>query len=143
MNCIIPLIIMFGLLLIMHMYHTKSKNLKISIFESKISGRGIVAHNNFQVGDMIEKCPAIIDDKENIKGRLADYFFATSEKGKVAVVVGGHCAIINHSDDPNCSYNVVGDSVVVTAIKPIKIGNELTISYGDGYWKSRPALIKR
>lgn len=114
----------------------------IGIDKSTISGRGVFSYTNFNVGDLIEKCPAIIDKRNNIKGRLKDYYFNASDNKDVAVVIGGYCAIINHSDDPNCHYAVVGDEVVVSAMKPINKGDELTISYGVNYWKSRPHIQK-
>ncbi len=46
---------------------------------------------------------------------------------------------INHACRPNCEANTVGNRVIISAIKKIKAGEELTYDYGkeyfDGYIK--------
>ena len=48
----------------------------------------------------------------------------------------------NHSNDPNAevateNINIDDRTLKVVAIKDITPNNEVTISYGDDYWKTR------
>lgn len=41
---------------------------------------------------------------------------------------------INHSCDPNCESEIVGDRIHINAIKNIKPGEELSFDYGEEYF---------
>ena len=52
----------------------------------------------------------------------------------------GFGSIYNHSDTPNVYWEILsGEHNIMkySSINDIKTGDELTISYGDNYWKNR------
>ena len=74
-------------------------------------GFGVYANEHFSLGD-------IIGDTHYIMGNMA---FAITELGRFH----------NHSDEPNCSANIISNSIELEAIKEIKKGEELTVNYDD------------
>ncbi|KAI9363479.1 hypothetical protein DFJ73DRAFT_516537 [Zopfochytrium polystomum] len=55
---------------------------------------------------------------------------------------GNWARFVNHDQTPNCDaiyvpYNNMWN-VIYVANRPIAPGEEVTVSYGDGYWQSRP-----
>jgi hypothetical protein len=102
-------------------------------------GRGVFAARVFAAGDEVEICPSVEVPREETRGGvLADYVF-DSERGRGAVIlVLGYGMLYNHAEDPNLEYEQ-DDAGVVTfsAVRSIAPGEELTISYGDGWWAAR------
>ena len=43
----------------------------------------------------------------------------------------------NHQDEPNMKYYYQNGKMIYQAIKPIKAGDELFISYGTNWWIAR------
>jgi SET domain-containing protein len=47
-------------------------------------------------------------------------------------------SMYNHQDDPNSKWDILNDKQIkLTALKDINENDEITVSYGDGYWNSR------
>lgn len=115
----------------------------ISIGKSDIGGkygRGIFASKDFTIGEIIEKAPYIEDQIDKFNGVSRDYVFNTKD-GKVALAFG-YASLYNHSDDPNAVWYFEDDNVVIKTRNPIKKGQEIFISYGNDYWKTRNYLDK-
>ena len=65
-----------------------------------------------------------------IKGAKRTYVFTVDKFWNVDGVVGGSGAeIINHSCDPNLASRVVAGHVFYHSIRPIAVGEELTVDY--------------
>lgn len=106
--------------------------------------RTIYASNKFNTGDIIESCPIIKDESSQINnGVIGDYLFKGTENKSIVGL--GYCSLYNHSDDNNATWkiNEQDNKMDIIAIKDIKDGEEIFLNYGDGYWKSRPSLIKK
>ncbi len=121
------------------------KNLCLGRIPGK--GRGVMAGTSFYTGDVIEQC-AGIRLKALPKDLMRDYVFSDNDGGYI--VATGLCSMYNHRDTPNAQWSVQGTprdpnswTVVIQATQPINPGEEIFISYGDGYWRSRPHLKKR
>lgn len=120
-------------------YVTADSKIKIS---KKVDGRGVFATKAYKVGDIIEVCPTITDKSSNFQGVIKDYLFQYDKDN--SVVAFGFCSLYNHSDhDYNALWEVLSkDQMKVYATKDISIGDEIFVSYGDAYWKTR-SIIKK
>lgn len=102
--------------------------------KSPMHGYGVFAGKTIKKGEIIEECYIIIT-----KGRdkaLEDYYF--DAKGKDALLTG-YGIIYNHSDNDNADYklNIKRRLATFTAIRTIKKGEEIFISYGDDWFSDR------
>uniref|UniRef100_A0A7S4VAH6 SET domain-containing protein n=1 Tax=Alexandrium monilatum TaxID=311494 RepID=A0A7S4VAH6_9DINO len=113
---------------------------------SPVHERGVFAAVPFETGDVVELCPAIVLD-EAASGVFDDFTMEFSDmwgqgrlQKKFSVLALGFGALYNHRDP---GFNVVwgwleGFGVVeMRAVRDIEEGEELFISYGEGYWASR------
>jgi len=105
-------------------------------------GRGVFATRDYKKGEIIEICPCVKTESDELNGRFRDYIFGLNET--MSVVALGYCAIYNHSDTPNSSYEVINEyKMNITALQDIKAGEEIFVSYGDKYWESRADTLKK
>jgi len=119
-------------------YIVPSVEIKMS---EKIGGRGVFACKDYNIGDIIEICPCIIDDSSKFQGAIKDYVFTYDISH--SLVAFGTCSIYNHSDNYNALWSVLSkDQMKFYATKNIKNGEEIFTSYGNAYWESRNALKK-
>lgn len=115
-------------------------NLNLYLKTSQLGGkygRGVFANKDFEIGDTIELAPYIEDDTENFKGVIRDYIFSKNGSKDRSVVAFGFGSMYNHSDSPNSRWEVNNEYVKIQCIKPIKKDEEIFITYGDQYWKTR------
>lgn len=106
------------------------------------SGRGVFATKDYKKGEIIEICPCVKTETDKLHGRFRDYIFGLNET--MSVVALGYCSIYNHSDTPNSSYEVINEyKMNITALKDIKAGEEIFVSYGDEYWASRSEKLTK
>jgi uncharacterized protein len=102
-------------------------------------GRGVFAARAFAAGDDVEICPSVEVPRDETRGGvLADYVFDSERRRGAVILLLGYGMLYNHATDPNLEYDQ-DDAGVVTfsAIRSIAPGEELTISYGDGWWAAR------
>lgn len=117
----------------------------VSVYNSPIDGRGVRANRDFDEGALIEVCPGV-RHTQMPQDELADYVFSDGRGGYLMAY--GLCSMYNHRDDPNADWSirisrVTGRHVlVIRALRPIKRGEEVYISYGPGYWDARPGMNK-
>jgi hypothetical protein len=114
---------------------------EVIIKDSKLGGRGVFANTIYKKNDIIEICPAVLSNKNIINGRLRDYIFGHNKDASKCLIAFGYISIYNHQDSPNSIWNVINDKQIkLTALRDIKKGEEITVSYGDNYWNSRNYL---
>jgi len=108
---------------------------KIIVKKSRLHGFGVYAGKTIKKGEKIEQCYFLISRKGGDK-RLEDYYF--DAKGRYALFLG-FGSIYNHSDDPNADYTINVKRKVATfkATRTIRKGEEILISYGERWFKSR------
>lgn len=115
----------------------KQDNRYYEVKKSKIHGSGAFAVRNIRAGtDLNHYGGELITMKEFIKRdeeRTGSVFFFTIDKNTIidGGVNGNSAIYINHSCDPNCDVevDVKKKKVIIYTIKPIKIGEEITIDY--------------
>ena len=117
----------------------------IEVKKSPIAGNGVFATKNFIVGEIVEIAPIIKEHEDNMKGLFNDYQFRvspeSSENGIYALALG-YGGVYNHSDNHNVAWKISGNKIIITAIKPIKKGEEIFLTYGQDYWDSRDHVQK-
>jgi SET domain-containing protein len=124
----------------------KSKNMPYKksddlIKESNIGGRGVFCKNGYKKGDIIEVCPCIKSNLNEVKGEIKNYLFKYDEN--VSLLAFGYCSMYNHSDNPNIHYIVFEDKLVLEATRDILPDEEMFITYGSQWWDSRKDLNKK
>jgi hypothetical protein len=100
-------------------------------------GRGVFANKDFTKDEIIELAPYIEGDTTNMIGIVRDYVFGKGANGLRSVIAFGYASLYNHSDTPSAIWNVDDSYVIIKALKPIKKDDEILVSYGDGYWRTR------
>jgi len=121
-------------------------NLDLYLKNSELGGkygRGVFANRNFEPGETLELAPYIEDDTDNFKGIIRDYIFSKNGSKERSVVAFGFGSMYNHSDTPNVRWEVTDENLKIQCIKPIKKDEEVFITYGDQYWKTRTNLEKK
>jgi SET domain-containing protein len=117
---------------------TLQKNVRVG--QSNISGRGVFALRNLSNGDIIERCPVLEVNEEDVGGELVNYvFYGDSEKQRLVAM--GNGMLFNHSSFPNVGYyleeTALGPELVLYALRNIRKGEELFYNYGREWWSSR------
>ena len=71
---------------------------------------------------------ADIADSKRLQELVFEYNYA---RGQVALALGW-ATFLNHSYTPNCRYVVKRAEIVITALRDLRGGEELTINYNGG-----------
>jgi SET domain-containing protein len=132
-------------------YQPKKIVVKLS---SPEMGIGIFATEDIAEGELIERCPMIqMAWKSNYQRdpQIFNYLYSNSQcpcddckrHGNSMYMVLGYGMLYNHQDQPNTKWefnfkNLLGD---VIAIKPIKAGEEIFVTYGPKYFKNRNKVM--
>ena len=116
--------------------------MKIIVKESPLHGLGVFACIDFAVGDVIERCPYLVIDDDDLQeiNRLNDYLFTSPDDKNDYLCVLGCGMIYNHGAPPNAEWQIDDDDnrfVCFTAKSVIKTGEEILHDYGSDYWDSR------
>jgi SET domain-containing protein len=131
------------LLLLLILVLVRRSGRSIELRKSPVHGRGIFACTSFEPGDTVEVAPLInfqSRDELSPVSNIRDYDIRRDD-GRYAIMLG-YASIYNHSDKNNAEWHFQGeDELIVKAIKPIKEGDEIFVSYGEDYWKARPDKI--
>lgn len=66
---------------------------------------------------------------------INDYVFKLDDKHSLLAL--GFGSLFNHSDKPMVSYKVTDGKVFYYTLQDVFPNDEITISYGDNWWKNR------
>jgi uncharacterized protein len=116
----------------------------VEVRKSDIGGRGVFAKRDFKKGEVIEECPLVSDECDRIvNGVMKDYLFKV--EGSKCGAAFGYCSMYNHADDCSAEWAPIPEksTLVITATRDIRAGEEITISYGSGYWSNRSHYQKK
>lgn len=113
---------------------------KIVVKKSAMHGFGVFAAKRIAKGEKIEECYFLLSRRGGDKA-LEDYYF--DAKGKYALFLG-FGSIYNHADEPNADYtiNIKKRIATIKASTTIQKGEEIFVSYGDAWFKSRNLKAK-
>lgn len=107
---------------------------QIFVKKSSLHGYGVFAGKKLRKGEIIEECYIIISRGGDKK--LEDYYFDVERK---YAIFTGFGIVYNHSEDPNADYHINAKRKLVTIVadRTIQKGEEIFISYGADWFKSR------
>jgi SET domain-containing protein len=107
----------------------------LTIASSPNRGRGVFTTEPIKANTIIEIAPVIVVDateREKLEQTLLyDYIFEWGEDRKMAAVALGYISIYNHSNQPNCAYEMDFEhqTISITTLCAIEMGKELFINY--------------
>ena len=107
----------------------------LTIASSTHRGRGVYTTERISANTTIEIAPVIVvdaNDREKLEQTLLyDYIFEWGENHKMAAVALGYISIYNHSNHPNCAYEMdfENQTISIITLKDIEVGSELFINY--------------
>jgi SET domain-containing protein len=107
----------------------------LTIASSTNRGRGVFTTQAIAANTSIEIAPVIVVDangREKLEQTLLyDYIFEWGPDSKMAAVALGYISIYNHSNNPNCAYDMDFEqqTISITTLKDIEVGEELYINY--------------
>ena len=107
----------------------------LTIASSENRGRGVFTTEPIAANTTIEIAPVIVLDaygREKLEQTiLYDYIFEWGEDSKMCAVALGYISIYNHSNLPNCAYEMDFEhqTISITTLVDIAIGEELFINY--------------
>lgn len=109
-----------------------------------LTGRGVFATRAYGAGEVVERCPMVVEASDRWGPALDDYLFR-HDAGDSALSLG-YCSVYNHRDDPNTTYeyddSLHGPTMVVRATRDISTGDEIFVTYGSAWWAARAAKRK-
>ena len=116
--------------------------MNIIVKESALHGLGVFACIDFAIGDVIERCPYLVIDDDDLQeiNRLNDYLFTSPDNKDDYLCVLGCGMIYNHGAPANAEWHIDDDDnrfIRFTATSVIKTGAEILHDYGNEYWDSR------
>lgn len=113
---------------------------KLCVKKSSTHGYGVFAEKTIKKGEIIEECYALLTKGDDTF--LEDYYFDAN--GKYALLTG-FGSIYNHSDEPNADYVISKKNKLATikADRTIRKGEEIFVSYGEEWFKSRDIKPKK
>ena len=119
---------------------------KLLITTSPLHGEGVFAQRDAKKGTIIELCPYIVIDDDDLKknSRLFDYVFTSPQDENDYLCVLGYGMLYNHSYKPNVEWRILEEDnrfIAFEAIKNIKVGDEIVHDYGKGYWETRKEKV--
>lgn len=101
-------------------------------------GRGVIAIDGIAKGETIEVCPILELAEGDASGLLDDYTVALGDGSTGAALLLGYGSLYNHSDEPNAEYVALEDDAYsFVALRDIDAGEQITISYGEEWWRTR------
>ena len=107
-------------------------------------GFGVYAIDDIADNELIEECHVIEVPADEVKGGvLMDYMFKISDD--IYVLALGSGSNYNHRNQPNArwEYDTEKKLLKVVAIRRIECGEEVYISFGRDYFKTRGENMKK
>ena len=116
---------------------------KIGFGKSQVSETGVYALEPFVDNEVIEQCPVIQLSKDDVvETPMMDYVFKVNDK--LYALALGYGSLYNHRNQPNARWHWddTKQMIVIRAARAIKPGEEIFISYGKDYFKTRDISMK-
>lgn len=118
--------------------------MSIFIKPVKGKGRGVFTDSHINKGDLIEKSPVIVFEKNDWKHieqtDINCYCFYWGEELDCGAIALGYGSLFNHSYNPNAFIlrRTKDETIDFVALKEINAGDEITINYNGGVNENAP-----
>lgn len=122
---------------------------KVEMRFSPLHGNGVFAARPLTRGEVVELAPSLLIERWEVGECFIDHRYIAPEVKPINLAVKitlGLGSVFNHADEPNLHYRPVSTSnsgraqkfgTCYFAARDIAKGEELCISYGTAWWKSR------
>ena len=114
---------------------------KIEVQDSPLHGLGVFATAPIAKGEVIELCPYIVIDDDDLQeaNRLNDYLYNSPDRVGDYLCVMGFGMLYNHGNPANAEWQIDDDNRFVrfSALCDIEAGAEIVDDYGEEYWDTR------
>ena len=100
----------------------------------------LMSKTQFAKGEVVEICPTLILGIEcKSVDKLKDIVFELDRENSLFALVFGYGSMYRHSLNANCeyAYNKSTRQMYFLAKRFIKVGEELTINYGEDFWQAK------
>ncbi len=126
-----------------------SQRMRLRIANLGRRGRGVVADQRIEKGQLVERSPVLIippEDRAATDATIVFTYVFMWEHGTVeedlykhegrAAIALGYTSLLNHSYTPNCEFVRHIDELMIdlVALRTIDAGEELTIDYQMTLW---------
>ena len=98
-------------------------------------GYGLYARQRFSQGEFVAEYTGRLISTKKADALTTRYLFEIDKNWTIDGSPRSNIArYMNHSCDPNCETDIVGGKILITALRDIEIGEELTFDYGEEYF---------
>ncbi len=116
------------------MGRVKTKHKDYAVFRNDY-GLGLKAKRPFKKGEFIIEYVGIKKTNKEVEDDTTRYLFEINNRFTVDGSPRWNTArYINHSCRPNAEVDIKKGKIIISAIKPIAVGEEITYDYGKEYF---------
>jgi len=111
---------------------------KIGVGKSSVDAAGVFCVDYIKNGECFEVAPLLVIPKDQITGTVVmDYVFKLDDS--LYAIAFGNASLYNHRNQPMADWKINTEKKTISfyALRDIEPGEEIFISYGKSYWKSR------
>jgi hypothetical protein len=111
---------------------------KVGVGLSGLKERGVFCTDYIKRGECFEIAPIITVQKDEVSGTsIMDYVFKISDS--TYAIAFGNASMYNHRNQPMAEWKLDPEKETISfyALRDIEPGEEIFVSYGKTYWKSR------
>jgi len=111
---------------------------KVRIGDAGSKGRGIFAVVPIERGEAVEVAPALkipVADIDAVNSTFLAYYSFLQRDG-LELIGLGYISLYNHSFEPNATFVLMPRAIMITALRRIAEGEEISFDYGwtdDGF----------
>ena len=107
---------------------------KLQVKASPIHGYGVFAVEDIAANAIVEECYSLIHMKN--AAPFSSFYFSANQYAALPL---GYGCIYNHSNNPNAcmEFYLERSLIVFFALRPIKAGEEICVTYGKEWFDSR------
>jgi hypothetical protein len=116
---------------------------KIGVGNAGSGERGVFCTDYIKNGECFEIAPILVVPKDQVSGTvIMDYVFKIDDT--MYAIAFGNASMYNHRNQPMADWKIDPETKTIKffASRDIEPGEEIFISYGKTYWKSRDVSME-